>query len=206
MCDLRTNSVLCNVCKSEARKDFYLLFLTRLKDECNDFFGLQAKCIDIHDAIDHYHVLDISTLMFDENVHMVDEHAKELLEEHTTISTDEAVPVMVVGDGDCLFHSLQTFYPTMSINELRVRCIDELCTHEQYYETIKTEMGLDIVDDESVQNHVLRIINNQQYTGVLTFAALSTVIGQPIESIYPSVNENNAYCEVLNIVFIPRNK
>ena len=155
MCGLRTNSVLCNVCKSETREDFYLLFLTRLKDECNDFFGLQAKCIDIHDAIDHYHVLDISTVMFDENVHMVDEHAKELLEEYTTISTDEAVPVMVVGNGDCLFHSLQPFYHTMSINELRARCIDELCTHEQYYETIKTEMGLDIVDDESVQNHVL---------------------------------------------------
>ncbi|CAF3363334.1 unnamed protein product [Rotaria sp. Silwood2] len=206
MCDLRTNSMLCNVCKSETRDDFYLLFLTRLKDECNDYFGLQAKCIDMHDAIDHYHVPDTSMVMFDENVHTVDEHAKELLEEHTTISTDEVVPVTVTGDGDCLFHSLQTLYPTMSINELRARCIDELCTHEQYYETIKTEMGLDIVDDESVQNHVLRIINNQQYTGVLTFAALSTVIGQPIESIYPSVNENDAYCEVLNTVFIPRNK
>ena len=130
MRDLRTNSVLCNVCKSETREDFYLLFLTRLKDECNDFFELQAKCIDIHDAIDHYHVPDISKVMFDENVHMVDEYAKELLEEHTTISTAEAVLVMMVGDGDCLFHSLQTFYPTMSINELRARCIDELCTHK----------------------------------------------------------------------------
>ncbi|CAF2963068.1 unnamed protein product, partial [Rotaria sp. Silwood2] len=206
MCDLRTNSMLCNICKSETRDDFYLLFLTRLKDECNDYFGLQAKCIDMHDAIDHYHVPDTSMVMFDENVHTVDEHAKELLEENTTISTDEVVPVTVAGDGDCLFHSLQTFYPTMSTNELRARCIDELCTHEQYYETIKTEMGLDIVDDESVQNHVLRIINNQEYTGVLTFAALSTVIGQPIESIYPGVNENDAYSEVLNTVFIPRNK
>ena len=97
-------------------------------------------------------------------------------------------------------------YPTMSINELRARCIGELCSHEQYYETVKTEMGLDLADDESVQNHVLRIINNEQYRGVLTIAALSTVIGQPIESIYPSVNENDPYCELLNTVFIPRNK
>ena len=67
-------------------------------------------------------------------------------------------------------------------------------------------MGLDLADDESVQNHVLRIINNQQYTGVLTTAALSTVIGQPIGSIYPSVNENDPYCELLNTVFIPRSK
>ncbi len=67
-------------------------------------------------------------------------------------------------------------------------------------------MCLDLVDDESVQDHVLRIINNQQYTGVLTFAALSTVIRQPIESIYPGVNDNDEYCEILNTVFIPRNK
>ncbi|CAF4405479.1 unnamed protein product, partial [Rotaria magnacalcarata] len=122
------------------------------------------------------------------------------------ISTEEMIPIEVTGDGDCLFHTLRTFYPAMTIDELRARCIDELCTHEQYYETIKAEMNLDLVDDESVQDHVLRIINNQQYTGVLTFAALSTVIGQPIESIYPSVNSDDEYCEVLNTVFIPRSK
>ena len=94
----------------------------------------------------------------------------------------------------------------MSIDELRARCIGELSSHEQYYETVKTEMGLDLADDESVQNRVLRIINNQQYTGVLTIAALSTVIGQPIESIYPSMNENDPHCELLNTVFIPRTK
>ena len=84
--------------------------------------------------------------------------------------------------------------------------LGQLCSHERCYETVKTEMGLDLADDESVQNHVLRIINNQQYTGMLTIAALFTVIGQPIESIYPSVNENDPYCELLNTVFIPRNK
>ncbi|CAM4838910.1 unnamed protein product [Rotaria magnacalcarata] len=122
------------------------------------------------------------------------------------ISTEEMIPIEVAGDGDCLFHTLRTFYPAMNIDELRARCIDELCTHEQYYETINAEMNLDLVDDESVQDHVLRIINNQQYTGVLTLAALSTVIGQPIESIYPSVNSDDEYCELLNTVFIPRSK
>ena len=180
--------------------------LTRLKDEPDEYFGLQAKCIEMYDAIEHYHVPDAPMMMSDENIHNVDDHAKELLEQHTDIPVDKMVPVAVAGDGDCLFHLLQMLYPTMSINELRARCIVELCSHEQYYETVKTEMGLDLGYDESVQNHVLRIINNQQYTGVLTIAALSTVIGQPIESIYPSVNENDPYCELLNTVFIPRNK
>ncbi|CAF5063055.1 unnamed protein product, partial [Rotaria sp. Silwood1] len=174
ICRLRSNCILCDTCKAETREDFYLLLLTRFKDESNDFFGLQATCIDMHDAVDHYVVPDIPVMSFDQSVHTVDEHAKEFLEEHTMISTNEMIPVEVAGDGDCLFHTLCTFYPTMTIDELRARCINELCLHQQHYETIKTEMGLDLVDDESVQDHVLRIINNQQYTGVLTFAALST--------------------------------
>ena len=206
MCNLGTNSVLCNVCESESREDFYLLMLTRLKDESDEYFGLQAKCIEMRDAIEHYHVPDGPTMMFDEKVHNVDDHAKELLEQHTDIPVDKMVLVAVASDGHCLFHSLQMLYPTMSINELRARCNGELCSYEQYYETVKTEMGLDLADGESVQNHVLLIINNQQYTCVLTIAASSTVIGQTIESIYPSVNENDPYCELLNTVFIPRSK
>ena len=114
------------------------------------------------------------------------------------------VPIEVGDDGDCLFYTLGMFYPTMTIDELRARCVEELCTHEQYYETLKTEMGLDLVEDESVQDHVLRILDSRQYTSVLTFAALSTVIEQPIESVCPNVNENDAYVELLNITFIPR--
>ena len=172
MCNLRTNSVLCNVCESESREGFYLLMLTRLKDEFDEYFGLEAKCIEMYDAIEHYHVPDAPMMMLNENVHNVDDHVKELLAQHTDIPVDKMVPVAVAGDGDCLFHSLQMSYSTMSINKLRARCIGELCSHEQYYETVKTEMDLDLADDESVQNHVLRIINNQQYTDVLTIAGV----------------------------------
>ena len=101
LCNLGTNSVLCNVCESESREDFYLLMLTRLKDESDEYFGLQAKCIEMYDAIEHYRVPDAPMMMFDENVHNVDDHAKELLEQHTDIPVDKTVPVAVVGDGDC---------------------------------------------------------------------------------------------------------
>ena len=123
MCNLGTNSVWCNVCESESREDFYLLMLTRFKDESGEYFGLQAKCIEMYDVIEHYYVPDASMMMFDENVHNVDDHVKELLEQHTDILVDKMVPVEVAGDDDCLFHSLQMLYPTMSINELRARRI-----------------------------------------------------------------------------------
>ena len=86
----------------------------------------------------------------------------------------------VAGDGDCLFHVIYSCYPELSINEIRARCIDELCSNGHYYNTTVTEFGLDLVDDESVEQHVLRILNSQRYTGVLTLAALSSVLMRPI--------------------------
>ena len=117
----------------------------------------------MYDGIDHYDVPDTPMMMFNESVHTVDEHAKELLEEHIIIPADEVVPFTLVSDVDCLFHCLQTFYPTMSINEVRTGCIGALCNNEQYYESIKTGMALDLLDDESLRNHVLGIFNGQQY-------------------------------------------
>ena len=204
MYDLRSNSALCETCKSETREDFYLLLLKMFKDQHTDYLGLQAKCIDMHDVIDHYLVPEVPIVVFDQNVHVIDENAKELFENHSVVSTDQMVPIEAGGDGNCLFHTLRMLYPTMTIDELRARCIEELCTHEQYYETLKTEVGLNLVDNESVQDHVLRILDSRQYTNVLTFAALFAVIGQPIESIYSNVNEYDAYVELLNIIFIPR--
>ena len=131
MCDLRSNSALCETCKPETREDFYLLLLTKFKDQHTDYLGLQAKCIDMHDVIDHYFVPQVPIVVFDQNVHVIDENAKELLENHSVISTDQMVPIEVGGDGDCLFHILRIFYPTMTIDELRARYIEELCTHEQ---------------------------------------------------------------------------
>lgn len=98
-------------------------------------------------------------MTFQENIHCVDEHAKEIIEDFTMIPTNEMVRAQVMGDGDCLFHTLRIFYPTMTV--------DELCSHEQYYEAIKDQKGLDLVDDESIQDHVMRIINDYQYTGVV---------------------------------------
>ena len=164
---------------------------------------MRAKCTDMHDVIDLYLVPEVLIVVFDQNVHVIDENAKEPLENHSVVSTDQMVPIEGGGGGEFLFHILRIFYPTTTIDELRTICIEELCTHEQYYETLKTEIVLNLVDDESVHDHVLRILDSRHYTSVLAFAKLSTVIGQPIESICPNVNEKDAYIELLNITFTP---
>ncbi|CAF3985962.1 unnamed protein product [Rotaria sp. Silwood1] len=175
-----------------------------MKDEAESFESLKAKCIDMHDGIDHHPMITEPRRFFDPAVDSVDFQSKHLLENYTDILNADAVPVNVAGDGDCLFHSIHTFYPEVSIDELRARCVDELCLNEHYYNAIVTKMGLELVDDESVEEHVLRILNNQQYAGVLTLAALSSVLLRPIMSIYPHVNDSDQYFEILNTTFVPR--
>ena len=103
------------------------------------------------------------------------------------------VPLNVPGDGDCLFHAIRAFYPELSVNEIRTRCVDELCLNEQFYSTAAATKGFDIVDDKSVEEHVLCIL----YSGVLTLAALWSVFVRPIRSIHPHVNDNDQYFEIL---------
>ena len=206
ICNITCNSILCQTCKNETRDDFYLLLLTKIKDECENYGNLKTECIDLHDAIKLHPVPDHPNLIFDENIHWVDKQAKHLLDDYTELSGHDAIPVEVVGDGDCMFHAIHAFYSTMSIDEIRCRCLIELCTHEQYYDSIRMSNGLDLVDDECVQDHVIRILNNNQYTGILTLAAAANVLNRPITSVYPKVNDVDEYFNILNTTFFPREK
>ena len=72
--------------------------------------------------------------------------------------------------------------------------------------TIRTSNGLDLVNDECVQDHVIRILNNNQYTGILTLAAAANILNRPITSVYPKVNDVDEYFNILNTTFFPREK
>ena len=206
ICNITCNSILCQTCKNVTRDDFYLLLLTKIKDECENYDNLKTECIDLQDAIKLYPVPDHPNLIFDENIHSVDKQAKHLLDDYTELSGHDAIPVEVVGDGNCMFHAIHAFYSTMSIDEIRCHCLIELCTHEQYYDTIRMSNGLDLVDDECVQDHVIRILNNNQYTGILTLAAVANVLNRPITSVYPKVNDVDEYFNILNTNFFSTRK
>ena len=132
ICDIRSNPMLCHTCKNESRQDFYLLLLTKIKDEYENYQSLKAKCIDIQNVINLYSVSDQPTVVFEENLHTIDKQAKHLIDDYTDMVSQDAIPVEVIGDGDCMFHTIKVFYPTMNIDEIRCRCLVELCTHEQH--------------------------------------------------------------------------
>ena len=57
------------------------------------------------------------------------------------------------------------------------------------------------MDDKSVQDHVLRIVNKGEYTSILTLSPLAPVFGCAVDSIYPNINGN---IDVLNTSLRPR--
>ncbi|CAF3382829.1 unnamed protein product, partial [Rotaria sp. Silwood2] len=131
------------------------------------------KCMEISNILDSQVITDTAQMFFDPRIHTIDNRAQSILETSTDLVTSNTKAVEVIGDGDCGFHSFQIFYPSMSVDEIRTRVIVELCAHEQYYNSLASQHGFDLVDDESVQDHVLRILNKGEYTGILTLSALA---------------------------------
>jgi len=169
-----------------------MLLLTKIRDASQDFEILKTTCVDLANVVDFYPLDDQPKLFLDEDCE-IDERAQELLDKYTEIDGSETKAVEVEGDGNCLFNAISVLYPNLTEAELRVRTIIELCNNEQHYNTLMAQMGLNLVDDESVQTQVLRISNEKEYTSVLTLAALSTISEHPIESIYPNVNFDDHY-------------
>ncbi|CAF1260202.1 unnamed protein product [Didymodactylos carnosus] len=184
--------------------NFYLFSLTKLKDQDNDYQDTKLKYLDISSVLDLFTIPDNPVTEFDAMDHNIVEVSKNLLEQYSDVLNHNTVPIFVEGGGDCLFHAFQVFYPQMSVDEFRVKTINELCQHDNYYTSVVNDAMLDLVDDETVEEHVKRLVNNGQHSGILTISVLSSVLNREIQSIYPNVNDNDAYFEILNRSFHPR--
>lgn len=204
ICDSRASAYLCEDCANESREDFFHLLLRVIKDNGETFESLRMKCMEISNILDSQPIGDEAQMFFDPRVHTIDNHAQSILETSTDIIMSNTKAVEVIGDGDCGFHSFQVFYPSMSTDEIRTRIIVELCAHEQFYNTLASQYEFDLVDDESVQNHVLRILNKGEYAGILTLSALASVFGRVVDSVYPNINGKDQYIDILNTSFQPR--
>ncbi|CAF3277645.1 unnamed protein product [Rotaria sp. Silwood2] len=159
--------------------------------------------MEISNVIDFQLITDAAQMFFDPRIHAIDHRAQSILETSTAIVTSIAKAIEVIGDGDCGFHSFQVFYPSMSVDEMRTSVIVELCSHEQLYNSLASQHGFDLVDDETVQEHALRILDNGEYAGILTLSALASVFECVVDSVYPTINDNDPYTNLLNTNFQP---
>ncbi|CAF1127172.1 unnamed protein product, partial [Didymodactylos carnosus] len=186
------------------RQNYYQSIWGSLSSVSQDFESFKATCIDLEPVEKKLPISHTATTVYDPAIHRLDERAQYLLDYYTDIVRREYSPVYVEVDENCMFNAIKIFYPNLSVDEIRVRTIIELACNEEHYTTMLYSMKLDLVDDETVQEHVLRIMNNHEYTGVHTLAAISSIFGRRIESIYPNINDNDGYFELLNRINEPR--
>ncbi|CAF3819577.1 unnamed protein product [Rotaria sordida] len=137
------------------------------------------------------------TQVFDETKHVIDVEAKKYLEKATG-DIHHLVPVDVIADGNCLYHSIILLMnnPSVTTSELRVRTIIELVTNENYYQTMYSQYvgPIDIA--------IKAICKNCTFSELYEIAALCNVLQCNIQSIYPKIDFQH-YMAILNNVFTP---
>ncbi|CAF4308423.1 unnamed protein product [Rotaria sp. Silwood2] len=135
--------------------------------------------------------------VFDETKHVVDVIAKEYLEKATG-NTHHLVPVDVLGDGNCLYHSIVVFMnnPLVTVSELRVPTIMELITNENYYQTMYSQyLGpTDIA--------IKAICKNYTFSELYEIAAQCNVLQCNIRSVYPKIDFHH-YMVIWDNLFTP---
>ncbi|CAF1629237.1 unnamed protein product, partial [Didymodactylos carnosus] len=114
LCDTTSPTVLCENCQNEPREDFYLLSLAKLKDFGADYDAIKSKNLDISRIINTFTTATEPVTEFNPIDHEIAELSRNLLLSHPNPAIRKLVPISVNGDGDCLFYTLQVFYPDMS--------------------------------------------------------------------------------------------
>ena len=154
---------------------------------------------------------------FDERIHVIDIMAKPYLAK-AAVDVRHLIPVDVPGDGNCLYHSVLLLMnnSVMTTSELRgsdkvlkvhyfseeksfeflVRTIVELVTNEAYYShRFAYAVGpLDIA--------IKGVCKNNTYSELYEIAALCTVVGCNIRSVYPEI-DFRLDMVIVNSVFTP---
>ncbi|CAF4981269.1 unnamed protein product [Rotaria sp. Silwood1] len=137
------------------------------------------------------------TQVFDETKHVVDTVAKKYLEKATHV-IHHLVPIEVIADGNCLYHSIVLLMnnPAVTTSELRVRTIIELVLNESYYQTMYSQhVGpIDIA--------IKAICKNYTFSELYEIAALCNVLQCNIRSVYPKIDFQQ-YMATWDNVFTP---
>ncbi|CAF1161335.1 unnamed protein product [Rotaria sordida] len=135
--------------------------------------------------------------VFDETKHIVDVVANEYLKKATG-DIHHIIPVDVLADGNCLYHSIVVLMNNrlVTASELRVRTIMELITNENYYQTMYSQY----VGPTDVA--IKAICRNYMFSELYEIAASCNVLQCNIRSVYPKI-EFHYYMAIWDNLFTP---
>lgn len=116
------------------------------------------------------------------------------------------VPIKTTKGGSALFSavSLALGWSEKFTTELRVRCCLEMVTHAMFYQWQRDHVCISQCAPDYAES-CLDCASPDGCSSVWTISALASVIGIPIHSLYPDINQTgDKAISVLNTVFMPR--
>ena len=117
--------------------------------------------------------------------------------------SEVGIPALSTGDGICLFNSMSTAL-TGDENlapELRLRTAIEMSLNPKQY-TLREDFHELLSCSTSYEESLMAAATDGAYMSVWNMIALSTVVGNPVQSVYPAMNgEKDKIPLYLNKVF-----
>ena len=186
---------LCTQCFSLTRSELFDKFLDQLRSAAQiSYDQLCATCKLFDPIFKLYPFLYTPIQKFDQSIHKRDSAAEYYLQNHCDSKFRNAMPMAIVGDGNCFYNTfvnlggVGTAAESFSVTsvELRARNIVELVLHLQEY-TTKYKSFSAILDN--FEKYVREeMVYDKNYTAAWDFLSIATVLNINIRSIYPRIN------------------
>ena len=198
--------LLCLHYSELTRPELFNLFLTNLRAAGDQSYAdLQSECQKLKPILKSHPLTYNPAQKFDQSIHQRDPVAEHYLQNHCDKIFRYAVPMAVLGDGNCFYNTFvklggvgtTTDASTLTPVELRARNIVELVLNVDVYKAQYNDLSA--VLDEFETYVRLEMVRDTNYVAVWDLFSIPTVLNIQMISIYPKVNGNeDLYCQTLN--------
>ncbi|CAF1056384.1 unnamed protein product [Adineta steineri] len=199
LCKERTlpvdRQLFCDVCSNLTRSEVFNKFLQRLRSAADKSYDdLHKECLILKPILLSYPLVYTPAQTFDQGIHTRDTVAEHYLQSHCDRKFRNAMPVAIVGDGNCFYNTFVKLGGVGATNEassftpveLRGRNAVELILNKDEY--TKKYKALEPILDSFEKYVVEEMVHDTTYVTVWDLLSIPTVLNINITSVYPKVN------------------
>jgi len=197
---------LCNQCSDASRSEVFNKFLQGLRFAAEKSFDdLKKECQLLKPILSLYSLPYTPCQAFDQSIHKRDTIAESYLQNHCNKEFRNAMPMAVLGDGNCFYNTFvklggagtTTEASTVTPVELRARNVIELILNAEHYKIMY--QSLESILDEFQKYVTGEMVRDTNYASVWDLLSIPTVLNIKVISVYPKVNgTSDTYYQKLN--------
>ncbi len=187
--------LLCNQCSNSSRSEIFNKFLQELRFAAEKSFDdLKKECKSLKPILSSYPLTYTPSQVFDQSIHKRDTVAESYLQNHCNKEFRNAMPMAVLGDGNCFYNTFvklggagtTTEASTVTPVELRARNVIELILNVEQYRA--AHQLLEPILDEFKKYVTGEMVRDTNYASVWDLLSIPTVLNIKVISVYPKVN------------------